>query len=240
MATIPGSPGAFARSSQLTMNSATMTTLVAPCHMPTALARVPEGIANQSPRERAWRVEVRPFGHPHAKTGDQLPPEETSQRGQDHPHKGEDDGDDSRITRSIRAEQPAHDENRQHDHVGSAVPHSDRFGPRTGGDRQPIDQAEHRRGQTTDNAGSNHPERDLRPFAVSCEQVNNVEDDRGREQAQWERDQDRMYRVSHYLGFTLHKLSFQSHNHRPRRLFRMCTRYCLIPNKSRKYFFYCT
>jgi hypothetical protein len=52
MATIPGSPGASARSSQLTMNSVTMTTLVAPCHIPTALARVPEGIANQSIRPK--------------------------------------------------------------------------------------------------------------------------------------------------------------------------------------------
>src|SRR5215208_2309107 len=61
-------------------------------------------------------------------------------------------------------------------------PQPDRLGARSGGNRQPVDQAENCRNQTTDNAGRNHPKRDLRPFAVSREQVNNVEDDRGREQ----------------------------------------------------------
>src|SRR5215218_3618422 len=56
MATNPGSPGAFARSSQLTTNSVTMTTLVAPCHIPTALARVPEG----SPASRSGRTPLQP------------------------------------------------------------------------------------------------------------------------------------------------------------------------------------
>ena len=115
MATISGSPGASARNSQLAMKSVTMTTLVAPCHIPTALARA-------------------------------------------------------------------------------------------GGDRQPIDQAEHRRSQTTDNAGRDHPERDLRPLPASCKQVNDVEDGRRREQPQWERDQYWVYWVSHYLGFALHAL----------------------------------
>src|SRR5215218_4918090 len=97
-----------------------MTTLVAPCHIPTALARVPEGIASQSIR------------------------------------------------------------------------------PKTAAARP------------TDNAGRNHPKRDLRPFAVSREQVNNVEEDRGREQAQWERDQYLKYRVPQYLGFALHALLLPS------------------------------
>ena len=34
---------------------------------------------DRSSGERAWRVKVRPFGHPHAQPDDQLPAEETSQ-----------------------------------------------------------------------------------------------------------------------------------------------------------------
>jgi hypothetical protein len=45
---VPGSAGALARSSQLTMKRPMTTTLPMPCHSPIALARVSEGIASQS------------------------------------------------------------------------------------------------------------------------------------------------------------------------------------------------
>src|SRR3712207_7285487 len=56
------------------------------------------------------------------------------------------------------------------------------------------------------NAGRNHPEGDLRPLPITREQVDDVEDYRRREQPQRERDQDRVYRVPHYLCFALHAL----------------------------------
>src|SRR5216683_1104457 len=70
-----GLPGACKRIDQLTMNSARITRLPPPCHKPTDLARVPDGIANQSmvPTAAASSPPIKPAAIIQKAISDQYP-----------------------------------------------------------------------------------------------------------------------------------------------------------------------
>jgi hypothetical protein len=109
-----------------------------------------------------------------------------------------------RVLVVAQAEQPAADE-QEHDHeIPEAVPHPDRLGPRAGGDRQPVDQPEEGRGKAADDADRDRPERDVRELLVARREVDDVEQDATREQAERQDDEHRVDRVAQQFHAAFH------------------------------------
>jgi hypothetical protein len=78
--------------------------------------------------------------------------------------------------------------------------------PRAGafGDGHPVDQTEGRRGQAADQASGHGPERKRRQVRVVGREVEHIEEDCSREQAERIHDQHRMHRVAEELDSSLH------------------------------------
>ena len=85
-----------------------------------------------------------------------------------------------------------------------AVEQADALGPRAGRNRQPVDKSERRGKKTGDDAGRNHPERDLGPVAVAHADREQIEYHRHGQQAERKHDQHLMNWMPEQLGVTLH------------------------------------
>ena len=84
--------------------------------------------------------------------------------------------------------------------IKDSVPHADEVGADTVRHARQIVCAEYRREQPADHTDGDHPKGDLRLFPVTREQIDDVEDERGDEQPQRERDEHGVYRVPEQLG----------------------------------------
>jgi hypothetical protein len=84
------------------------------------------------------------------------------------------------------------------------VPRTNPFGSGTGRYRQPVDETKGRSDEAADEAGRNHPVRDLRPVTDVRREVNDVEDQCHREEAQGEDDEHLVNRMSKKFGSAFH------------------------------------
>src|SRR5690606_7900735 len=120
--------------------------------------------------------------------------------------------------RQFTAHQPAKEEDDHDRAVRQRVHQADLLGARAAGDLQPIQQADRRRDQAADQTRADQVERQVSPWPLTVENVQDVEDDGRTEQAQREDDQHRVKWVAEDADATVHDdlflnlISFNTHS----------------------------
>src|SRR5262245_10546971 len=103
------------------------------------------------------------------------------------------------MRRIAHSHQDADDEEARNDEIAAAMHQANRLRPCSRRDVSEIPEAEDRREQSADNASDDVPEADIRERRLAIDKVNDVEDNAGREQAEWKNNKHWMYGMSKEL-----------------------------------------